>query len=382
MQQEDNELLTRIGPGTRMGNLLRRYWWPVGFSQKLTDKPVPTRILGEDLVMFRDGTGKVGLLDRACPHRSASLENGRVEQNGLRCCYHGWLFATDGQCLDMPAEPADTPLMKNVKAHAYKTREAAGLVFAYMGPDPAPLLPAYDLLVRDDVDRVVRAGMDRCNWLQRAENGADPCHSMALHASVYPSIALKRPNVVYEKTWYGMRFAITYEGGSENVFHQIMPAHTRRLGARTVDKHPAQYLHFRVPIDDYVTQTYIIEAVETEDGKPGTITTRGSRSLPPGSTHERIEDGWWGIASQDQDRVAQESQGVIVDRTKETLATSDQGIAIFRRMLRDDLAAIDRGMDPMGVMRDPGKNQMIEFDAKKNFTDIDESHPERKVGVS
>jgi 5,5'-dehydrodivanillate O-demethylase oxygenase subunit len=382
MEQQENELLTRIGPGTRMGNLLRRYWWPVGFSQKVTTIPVPTRILGEDLVLFRDGAGKVGLLDRSCPHRSASLENGRVEQNGLRCCYHGWLFAADGQCLDMPAEPADTPLLKHVKAKAYKTQEAAGLIFAYMGPDPAPLLPAYDLLVRDDVDRVVRAGLDRCNWLQRAENGADPAHSMALHASVYPSIALKRPNVVYEKTWYGMRFGITYESGSENVFHQIMPAHTRRLGARTVDKRPAQYLHFRVPLDDTNTLTYIIEAVKTEDGKPGTITTRGSHSRPVGATHERIDDGWWGIASRDQDRVAQESQGVIVDRSKEILASSDQGIAMFRRMLRDGLTAIDNGGDPMGVIRDTAENQMISFDAKKNFTDIDENYKEVKAEVS
>jgi 5,5'-dehydrodivanillate O-demethylase oxygenase subunit len=379
MQQEDNELLTRIGPGTRMGALLRRYWWPVGFTQKLADKPVPVRILGEDLVMFRDGAGKVGLLDRACPHRSASLENGRVEEKGIRCCYHGWLFAAGGQCLEMPAEPADSPLKNHVKAHAYKTQEAAGLIFAYMGPAPAPLLPAYDLLVREDLDRVVRAGMDRCNWLQRAENGADPCHSMALHASVYPSIALKRPSVVYEKTWYGMRFAIKYEGGSENVFHQIMPAHTRRLGARTVDKRPAQYLHFRVPVDDCHTLTYIIEAVQTDDGGPGTIKTRDTRAIQPGS-HERVEDGWWGIGSHDQDRVAQESQGVIVDRTKETLATSDQGIAMFRRMLRDDLSAIDTGTDPMGIIRDIDKNGMIEFDAKKNFTDIDENHPNRKAG--
>ena len=363
-----------------MGALLRRYWWPVGFTQKVADKPVATRILGEDLVMFRDGSGQVGLLDRACPHRSASLENGRVEEKGIRCCYHGWLFAAGGQCLEMPAEPADSPLKNHVKAKAYKTQEAAGLIFAYMGPDPAPLLPAYDLLVRQDVDRVVRAGMDRCNWLQRAENGADPCHSMALHAPVYPSIALKHPSVVYEKTWYGMRFAVNYEGELENVFHQIMPAHTRRLGARTVDKHPAQYLHFRVPVDDYVTLTYIIEAVETEDGLPGTIKTRGTRALPPDGTHDRIEDGWWGIASQDQDRVAQESQGVIVDRTKETLATSDQGIAMLRRMLRDDLVAIEQGKDPMGIIRDTGKNQMIAFDAKKNFTDIDKNHQDSKAG--
>ncbi|HEY4134539.1 MAG TPA: Rieske 2Fe-2S domain-containing protein [Alphaproteobacteria bacterium] len=370
MKQEDNELLTRIGPGTRMGALLRRYWWPVGFTEKLADKPVPVRVLGEDLVMFRDGAGKVGLLERACPHRGTSLEHGRVEDKGLRCCYHGWLFNAGGQCLEMPAEPENSPFTQEMKTRAYKTQEAAGVIFAYLGPDPVPLLPAYDLLVREDMDRVVRAGMDNCNWLQRAENGADPCHSMALHASVYPSIALKRPSVVYEKTWYGLRFETQYEGGEFlNVYHHIVPAHTRRLGARAGYSHPAQFLHFRVPVDDYHTLTYIIEAVQTEDGKPGTLTTKGTRGLKPGE-YQKIEDGWWGLASQDQDRIAQESQGVIADRTKESLASSDQGIAMFRRMLLDGLDAIDKGGDPMGVIRDRGQNHMIEFDAQKNFTDI------------
>ncbi|MFM2130011.1 MAG: hypothetical protein RL477_1557 [Pseudomonadota bacterium] len=371
MRQEDNELLTRVGPGTKMGVLLRRYWWPVGFTQGLTDEPVLTRLMGEDFVLFRDGQGRVGMVDKACPHRGTSLQYGRAEAAGLRCCYHGWLFDTAGCCLEMPAEPADSTLKNHIRVQAYPTQEAGGLIFAYLGPAPAPLLPAYDLLLREDVDRIVRAGVDRCNWLQRAENGADPAHSMALHAPVYPSIALKRPDVEYRETWYGMRFVIDYENGRRNVFHQIMPAHTRRFGARAGYKHPAQYLHFRVPADDFETITYIIEAVQTDDGRPGTLETRPLRRHAPGE-YTKVKDGWWGIASRDQDRIAQEGQGTIADRTKENLATSDKGIAMFRRFLFEGLAAIERGEDPMGVIRDPGKNAMIEFDAQKNFTDIEE----------
>ena len=378
MEAKDNELLTRIGRGTRMGELLRRYWWPVGFSQKVDRKPVPVRILGENLVLFRDGSGKVGLVDRACPHRSASLEYGRVEENGIRCCYHGWLFAASGQCLEMPAEPANSNLKNQVKIRAYKTQEAAGLVFAYMGPEPVPLLPAYDLLARKDYDLVVGAGLERCNWLQRAENAADPYHSMALHASVYPSTALKRPEVVFDETWYGMRFTVQYPDDLLNVFHQIVPSSNRRFGARVGDKHPAQFLHIRVPLDDYETLTYNIEAVETPDGRPGTVSMGEIRILPPGQ-YQRIEDGWWDIGSVDQDRVAQESQGTIVDRTVETLGTSDKGIAMLRRMLLDSMEAIENGRDPIGVVRDQGRNSIINFDAQKNFIDLDKDFSGRKI---
>ena len=114
MTPEENERLTRVGPGTPAGEMLRRYWWPIWFSELVADKPVPVRLLGEDLVAFRDATGKAALLDRRCPHRGASLELGRVEDEGLRCCYHGWKFGDDGRCLDMPAEPADTPLKDEV----------------------------------------------------------------------------------------------------------------------------------------------------------------------------------------------------------------------------------------------------------------------------
>ena len=210
MTPEENERLSRIGPGTPAGELMRRYWWPVWFSQSVTDKPLPVRLLGEDLVLFRQGDGALGLLDRRCPHRGASLELGRVEEDGIRCCYHGWKFDPNGACLEMPAEPADTPLLGEVRQTAYHCQELAGLVFAYLGPDPVPLLPRYDIMARDDCNRLLEAKTDHCNWLQRIENGHDPAHLGILHAAGYPQIALARGVVARESTWYGFRSASTF----------------------------------------------------------------------------------------------------------------------------------------------------------------------------
>ena len=373
MQQSENELLTRIGPGTRMGNLMRRYWWPIGFTDNVTDEPVPVRILGEDLVLFRNGAGKLGLIDRYCAHRRASLELGRVEQNGIRCCYHGWVYGNDGQCLEMPAEEPNCPLIKEVKLAAYKTEELGGIIFGYMGPDPAPLLPRYDLLAREDMDRTVSASIEHCNWLQRAENAVDKYHSMALHAPVYPSIALKRPlDVTWEKLWYGFRMTAVYSDKVKNVSHCIFPSHTRRYNAR-VKERPAHYLHLRVPVDDTQTLTFYAKSVET-GGKKGTQVTEGFEETPERGVYKRIKDGWWNIESHDQDRAAQESQGIITDRTKEYLAPSDRGIVQLRRLLLDSIDAIEAGRDPFGILRDPAQNKLITFDAGKTFADTDKDY--------
>ena len=367
MRQEENELLTRVGPGTKMGRLLRRYWWPVGFSEELGSKPLPVRLLGEDLVLFRQGDGTIGLTDRYCAHRRASLELGRVESNGIRCCYHGWLYGADGRCLDMPAEPADSKLKDEVRLASYATAEAGGLIFANLGPQPVSVLPPYDLLVRKDLDRIVWSKPDYCNWLQRAENGVDQCHSMALHASVYPSIALKRPTVEWQRNPYGFRQSTKYDGGNENISHHVFPSHTRRFGAR-VGGDIGHFFHFRVPTDDTETLTFYIKASDT-GGRPGKLTTKGHETAERG-VYDRVEDGWWGIGSHDQDRAAQESQGLIADRTRETLASSDRGIIMLRRTLMESLEAIEKGEDPFATIRDPN-HPMIVFDAKKNFSDAE-----------
>ena len=373
MTPEENTLLTSVGPGTRMGNLLRRYWWPVEFTQTVTSKPVPVRLLGEDLVLFRSGDGKPGLLDRRCPHRGASLELGRVESDGIRCCYHGWKFAADGQCLDMPAEPADTPLLKEVRQTAYRAQDLGGLVVAYLGPDPAPLVPRYDVMVRDDCSRMLRAGIDHCNWLQRIENGHDPAHLGILHAAGYPQIALKNPKVTREPTWYGFRTTTQFPNDLGKVSHQIFPSHTRRTGARVGDP-PRHYIHYRVPVDDTHTATYGIQVEMVAKGQ-GKEIFKGWRNTQRG-VYERIEDGWWNLINSDQDRAAQESQGLTHDRSREYLGTSDAGIVQFRRLLHEQMDRVANGQDPLGVIRDPAKNVELFFDAMMNFADGANTAPE------
>ena len=366
MTPDENDMLTRVGPGTRMGRLLRNYWWPVEFTQSITTKPVPVRLLGEDLILFRNADGSLGLLDRRCPHRGASLALGRVEADGIRCCYHGWKFAADGRCLDMPAEPANTPLLSEVKQTAYHAQDLGGLVFAYLGPSPAPLLPRYDVMVRDDCSRLLRAGIDHCNWLQRIENGHDPAHLGILHAAGYPQIAMQTPKVSRKRTWYGFRTTTQFPGDLEKVGHQIFPCHTRRTGAR-VGEPPRHYIHYRVPVDDTHTATFGIQVEIVAPGQ-GKEIFRGWKTTERG-VYQRVEDGWWNLASSEQDRAAQESQGVIHDRTREYLGTSDGQIMAFRRLLHEQMDLVDAGKDPLGVIRDPANNVALNFDAMMNFAD-------------
>lgn len=366
MTPQENEMLTRVGPETPGGKMLRRYWWPVWFTQELTNKPVQTRLLGEDFILFRDGSGRSGLLDIACPHRRASLALGRVEEKGIRCCYHGWLLNADGRCLEMPAEPKGSKLHEDVRQRHGLVQEAGGLIFAYIGPEPAPQLPRYDLLFRDDCDRAVWAKDDHCNWAQRAENGVDPYHSMSLHASVYPSMAMKRPEATWTPMWYGFRMQSEYPGGKRNVSHHIFPSTTRRHGAR-VGTIPSEYLHIRVPTDDTLTTTFYVKANIKPEG-PYKTTCRGMQKTVPG-VYQRVEDEWWGLESSDQDRAAQESQGLIHDRSREFLASSDRGVVMWRKLVFESIKAVANGSDPHGVVRGTERDKLIFFDAGKNFTD-------------
>jgi len=362
---EDPEL-THVGINTPCGEYLRQFWHGIALSEELTDLPLEIRIMGEDLVLFRTSDGEIGLVHRHCAHRGASLKFGRVESDGIRCCYHGWKFDRAGCCLDMPAEPADTPLKDEVRQRAYPAQELGGLVFAYLGPDPAPLLPNYDVMVREDCKRVVGVKTDHCNWLQRIENGHDPAHLGILHAAGYPQIALQRNIFTREKTWYGYRTISKFKDEMAKVSHQIFPSHTRRVGARVGDP-PRHYIHYRVPVDDTHTATWSVQVEITDEGPYDTV-CRGW-SPTERMVYEHEEDGWWGIPSRDQDRIAQESQGLIHDRSRETLATSDSGVVQYRRLLSEQIKAVAEGHDPLGVIRDSEKNQCVSFDATMNFAD-------------
>jgi len=370
LTKEENELMTRVGPGTPAGEMLRRYWWPVAFSEEVTrdNGPRKVRLLGEDFVLFRDGQGKLGLVELHCSHRGTSLEFGRVEENGIRCCYHGWLYDTRGNCLDQPAEPADSTFKDRVKHPAFHAQDAGGLVMAYVGPEPAPLLPSYDLLVREDGCRVVGGGEEFCNWLQRAENSADGAHSIALHAAGYPNMAMKRPTIKWEPTAFGIKETTLVEGVSKpRISHFVFPSHIRHSAAR-IDEAPRQVIRFRVPTDDYKTTTYHIDFYPHKDGKPvrpELLKTGKFDKAEPG-VYQRVQDGWWNLPNREQDRVAQETQGPIADRTKEHLASSDQGILMLRKMIRESIDAVQQGKDPFGVIRNEQKNGPITFDSSRD----------------
>ncbi len=367
LSKEENELLTRVGPGTPAGEMLRRYWWPVGFTEHVKEKgrPVRTRLLGEDLVLFRDGNGRLGLLGLHCSHRGTSLEFGRVEDRGIRCCYHGWLYDVRGRCLEQPAEPEDSRFKDRVQHPAYQAQEIGGFIFAYIGPEPAPLLPNYDLFLREDGEREVGAGHDYCNWLQRAENSVDQTHLVALHASEYPHLALKRPVIGWERRDYGAKISMQVPGISKpKSSHWIFPSHTRHTTARKGRK-PDHAIRFRVPMDDTNTMTFWLRFYpygEEDRSKPFLLKTLGFENDQAG-VYERVDDGWWGVASHDQDRVAQESQGPIYDRTKEHLGASDQGVIMLRTMIKESIDAVRHGKDPVWVLRDSAQNETIGFDA-------------------
>ncbi|HEY7217458.1 MAG TPA: Rieske 2Fe-2S domain-containing protein, partial [Candidatus Binatia bacterium] len=367
LSKEENELLTRVGPGTPAGEMLRRYWWPVGFTELVKEKSGPTkvRLLSEDFVLFRDGGGRLGLVELHCSHRGTSLEFGRVEDRGIRCCYHGWLYDVNGRCLEQPAEPADSKFKDRIQHPAYKAQEIAGFIFAYIGPDPAPLLPRYDLFLADNGERVIGAGTEYCNWLQRAENSVDQTHLVALHAPEYPHMALKRPEIGWQKTAYGAKITMHVPGVSKPKHsHWIFPSHTRHTTARK-GRIPDHAIRFRVPTDDTRTTTFWLRFTPNDAaarGKVLLLKTVGFEDDKPG-VYTRVDDGWWGIASRDQDRVAQESQGDIYDRSKEHLGASDQGVILLRNTIRESIEAVHNGKDPFWILRCAEDNREISFDA-------------------
>ena len=187
-----NDRLTRIGPGTPLGNLLRRYWYPIARTPELDADPVQAvTLLGEKLALFRTADGALGLVAQRCPHRGASLAYGSVEDDGLRCPYHGWKFDAHGACVDQPTETAETAFCDSVTIAGYPVQEVGGLIWAYLGPEPVPLLPRWDVLVRTDLDRSIGVTHLPINFLQAMENSMDPIHFEWLHA-VYGNYVNKR----------------------------------------------------------------------------------------------------------------------------------------------------------------------------------------------
>src|ERR671918_547074 len=277
LTKEENEFFTRVGPGSPAGGMLRRYWHPIAFEKEVKRRPIRRRILGEDLVLFRDDQGRFGLLALRCSHRGTSLEFGHVEDGGLRCCYHGWLYDIRGRVLEQPGEPTDSTFKERVRHPAYKTQELGGVIFAYLGPAPAPLLPRYDVLVRQDGVRARRGRTVNCNFFQMIENSVDQNHLKWLHRTA------KTP------TWddgeinpqafelgilntYTRRVADRKRYAHVNFF--VMP--TMNKTGNVEEGHPGEHqasssgevMRWRVPADDTHTMHFTVEFGAVVDGKP------------------------------------------------------------------------------------------------------------------
>jgi phthalate 4,5-dioxygenase len=412
LSREQNEMLTRTGPGTPGGALLRRYWQPIALSRELPPggDPVPVDLLGEELVLFRDPDGRLGLLDRHCCHRGTDLSFGRVEDGGLRCLYHGWLYDVDGKCLEQPGEPAGSAYKDKVRQTAYPVAERAGAFFAYLGPAPAPEFPNYDFFAAPAAHVLAQKIHVSCNYLQANEGNYDPAHVGFLHrnmrrdraglmfgefaageakdaAAVNPYAA---PRIEVEETAFGLRLYQIRAAGAGKTYLRVtvfgMPNFSVIAGPQGGE---GQIGIWHVPIDDethwrwgfILRRDTTIAAVLAAGAKDAPAFREGpaseyedafhharKRTNRYGQDRSRMGETFAGMGPVFgvHDAFATESQGAIQDRTKEHLATTDTAIIAARRLMLAAVEEVAAGRDPLGVVRDPAKNafpDLLSFDA-------------------
>jgi 5,5'-dehydrodivanillate O-demethylase len=372
LTREENETLTRVGKGTPAGDLLRRYWMPIACAGELTEeKPIKAaRLLGENLVVFRDRSGRYGVVAEQCPHRKASLAFGRVDEEGIRCPYHGWKFDCTGACLEQPAEPEAGGFKDKIKHTAYPVERLGGLLWAYLGPEPRPLLPRWDVLVWEEGKRwIEKHEVYRCNWLQPMENSVDPSHLFWLHGETAHLVASTSTRYEEEHNFVPFEFGIIKQRrtpgrkpgeASKLDQHPLVFPITLRHVFRTLktDGTLRHNVQIRVPVDDAHTQVYVVYFTPNDT----------DRSPADGDTPWeyfpiRDEKGEYRLEHVlVQDAMAWETQGAPTDRTQEHLGVGDEGIIILRKLLREQIETVRKGGEPIGVVRDPVKNRIIEFD--------------------
>ena len=368
-----NPRLTEVGRGTPMGELLRRYWHPVGLAADAGSTPRALRVLGEDLVLFRDGGGTPGLVHANCAHRGTSLYYGKVEERGIRCCYHGWLFDTRGHCVEQPCEPGGGRARHTVRQPWYPVRERYGLLWAYMGPaEKKPVLPKYEALENLEPGEFIEADGNSiggggpkiipCNWLQHYDNLVDPYHVVVLHGSFSGTQFVEQMGLMPQVSWKYSRHGVqvlslrTLPDG--RVFRRISEAVLPTLrvipNPRVAQYARVESLGWVLPIDDTHFRIYTAGRVRSA----GELFRQRSRLN--GKLWEELTDEEHQLFPGDYE--AQVSQGAIADHTAENLALSDQGIAMLRRMLEQQVSLVENGGDPVGVFFDENAPP-VAFDA-------------------
>ncbi len=386
---ERNALITQSGPGTPLGAFMRQYWQPAALVDEF-DGPRPVRrvrLLGEDLVLFRDPAGRYGLLDRHCAHRGADLSYGRAEDGGLRCPFHGWLFDAAGACLEQPAEPVGSSFCASVRQPAYRCTVAGGIVFAFMGQGEPPALPAFDCFAAPDAYTFAFKGMMECNWLQALEVGIDPAHASYLHrffededtgqaygkqfrgatmgADMPMTKILRefgRPRIEVETTEYGLRIAALRQLNDAEMHirvtnmafpHAFVIPMSKEMTITqwhvpVDDTHCywyAIFTSFTQPVDKAQMRAQRLKLYELPDYLPRTNRLNDYGFDP----HEQAHSTYTGMGDDINvhDQWAVESMGAIQDRTREHLGASDKAIAAYRRLLVRAIRDVEEGRKPL-----------------------------------
>jgi 5,5'-dehydrodivanillate O-demethylase len=373
LSAEKNEILTQVRQDTPMGNLLRRYWHPIAPARELTEGGVkPVTLLGEDLVLFRKRSGGHGLIARSCPHRNADLGFGWTDGDALRCAYHGWAFDADGRCVHQPFEEAGPAegFRDKVGLTSYPTQLLGGLIWAYLGPQPAPLLPDYEPFGWDHGFVEIIITELPCNWFQCHENAMDPVHFEWLHSNGN-AVRQNPTDPTYVPGHVGIDF-LEFEYGFVN--GRVIETENAPPGeyARTSNVEDGGILcvypyllvsgntiEFRVPIDERRTMNVTWQYSVLPDDV--IVTAQPDEAIP--YWYGPLRDAQTGKIltsyTANQDFAAWTGQGAITDRTSEHLGRSDRGITLLRRRYFDAMEAVARGEDPPGTVRDPAVNKGI-----------------------
>jgi phenylpropionate dioxygenase-like ring-hydroxylating dioxygenase large terminal subunit len=389
LPREENELLTRTGPATPMGRLIRSYWIPALLSEEIPEPdgpPAQVRILGEELVAFRDSAGRIGLLADHCSHRGTSLFYGRNEECGLRCIYHGWKYDVEGNVVDTPAEPAGSDFKKKIRQTAYPTREAAGIIFAYMGPrEKMPLFPAYEWTRVPRHQTYVTKCLQECNYLQGLEGECDSSHLSYLHRSfkatgrqtLYSQDSAPRYEV--EETDFGLRMVALRSAGEGlqyvRVSSFVMPLSGCVPAGLTTKDLDGFEIHFYVPADDHHSWRYDLGFRRTRPVREEEVHRR--RQIGPGyrrirnTANHYLQDrqlqkteSFTGIEDYlNHDSCATESMGSIYDRGQEHLGTSDKAVIALRRFLLKAVKSVQEGKDPPHLVKSEAENLFPQIDS-------------------
>ncbi len=391
LSEEENDLLTQVGLGTPGGNWIRRYWQPAALAEELpiSGAPVAIRLLGEDLVLFRDETGQPGLLSIHCAHRGADLSYGRLEDGGIRCIYHGWLYDRRGRCLEQPGEPAGSTFRERIRQTAYPCVEAAGVIFAYLGPGEPPLLPAYDFLTAPDAWVTATKYHQDCNYLQGNEGNFDPQHLSFLHRllSTTPDDFRNRiqstdtaPTIDPVETEFGMHLYSVRTVDPDLHFVKVRSFVMPNFALVDSRGSDAYHADWHVPIDDEHHWKYSIAFRRGGLDREADLALRNSpadgyylkrkranRYLQ--GREEMRTDTYIGMGRDFivHDTWATEGEGQIYDRTSEHLGYTDRGIITMRKIMLEGIQAVQEGRDPLHVVHDPARNHFPDVLARDDM---------------